>query len=95
MYRLTVDQPGSPKGTKVLVNGLAEVEVGVPYEVTDDEADRFRHVHGRVVPEGEEGAGSFVPGPTLLEAFKGVSWVKVEAVKTATATVTKTEGGEK
>lgn len=80
MYKLTVNLPGSPKGVLVHVDYLGEFKNGVPSDVSDEDAERFK----------------IITGETVLKKLQGNPLYEVEVVKDAPKPAeNKTGGGEK
>ena len=84
-YKMTVDVPHLPKGAPIQIVGLGTFENGSTVEVSKEDADHYRDVHGRQEPQHDED-GSLVgmsreKGPTLLQASKSMYGVEVETVQ--------------
>lgn len=45
-YEIAIDIPGTPKGAKVQIAGLGELENGGSYEISDEDHESFRNAHG-------------------------------------------------
>jgi len=84
MYEMTIDMDNLAKGADVEVDGLGLFKNGETVEVSDEDAENFRLRHQRVEHTFDEEGKLHVevsPGPTLLEAFRGVDGVEVSVKK--------------
>lgn len=84
MYEVTVNMDSLPKGADVEVDGLGMFKNGETTEVSDEAAEYFRVKHSTTTFDYDE-KGNLIqettPGPTILQAFRGVDHIDAKRVK--------------
>lgn len=85
MYKMTVQMPNLPKGTKVAIDGLGIFENGYEYDVSAEEAENYRS-RNTVQTFHHDDEGNLIVeteiGPTLLQTTKkydGIDVVKMSS----------------
>jgi hypothetical protein len=83
VYKIKFDFKNLPKGGEIDIAGLEGIfENGKTYKVSDAAAEAYRVYHqAPVVSEVQGGPVQWDLGRSLLDAFKDVDGVTVEAVK--------------
>lgn len=84
MYEVTINMENLPEGADVEIDGLGRYKNGSTNEVTKEEADYFRLRHQTVAYSYDKKGNmkqEITPGPTVLEAFKGVDGINVVTKK--------------